>query len=68
MPMHVVRKCFLVVGPMLLHLIYSTIRIVVFPSRWKVELVAPLRKSGDVSTAKNFGPISLLSVLSKITE
>ena len=67
-PMHAVRKCFPVVGPMLLHLINSTIRTGVFPSRWKVALVVPLHKSGDVSAAKIFRPISLLSLLSKIAE
>ena len=67
-PINAVRKCFPVVGPVLLNLINCTIRTGVFPSKWKVALVVPLHKSGDVGIAKNYRPISLLSVLSKITE
>ena len=67
-PMLAVRQCFPVIGPKLLHLINATITTGEFPSRWKTALVVPLHKSGDTSTASNFRPISLLSVLSKIAE
>ncbi len=38
-----------------------------FPS-WKHALVVPLFKSGDTNYLNNYGPISLLLILSKILE
>ena len=67
-PIYAVKQCFPVVGPELLHLINTSIVTGKFPSKWKTALVVPLHKSGDVTIANNFRPISLLSVISKITE
>ena len=67
-PMYAVRQCFAVIGPELLHVINASIVSGMFPSMWKTALVVPLHKSGDVTVAGNFRPISLLSVLSKVTE
>ena len=40
-----------------------------FPDCSKVSLVAPVFKNvGERSTAKNYGPVSLLSVVSKVFE
>ena len=40
-----------------------------FPDCWKVSSVVPVFKNvGKRSTAKNYGPVSLLSVVSKISE
>ena len=40
-----------------------------FPDCWKVSLVVPVFKNvGERSTAKNYGPVSLLSVVSKVFE
>ena len=40
-----------------------------FPDCWKVLLVVPVfRKVGERSTAKNYHPVSLLSVVSKVFE
>ena len=40
-----------------------------FPDCWKVSLVVPVFKNvGKRSTAKNYHPVSLLSVVSKIFE
>ena len=40
-----------------------------FPDFWKVSLVVPVFKNvGQMSTAKNYIPVSLLSVVSKIFE
>ena len=40
-----------------------------FPDGWKVSLVAPVFKNvGERSTAKNYRPVSLLSVVSKVFE
>ena len=38
-----------------------------FPSCWKVSLVVPLLKNvGERSAAKNYGPVRLISVFSKV--
>ena len=38
-----------------------------FPDCWKVSLVVPVFKNvGERSTAKNYCPVSLLSVVSKV--
>ena len=40
-----------------------------FPDFWKVSLVVPVFKNvGQMSTAKNYIPVSFLSVVSKIFE
>ena len=40
-----------------------------FPDCWKVSLVVPVVKNvGESSTAKNYLPVSLLSVVSKVFE
>ena len=40
-----------------------------FPDCWKVSLVVPVFKNvGERSTAKNYRPVSLLSVVSKVIE
>jgi len=67
-PLHAIVNCFPVVGPHLLHLINRSIITSVFPTAWKLARVTPVHKSGDRSDLNNFRPISILSVLSKITE
>ena len=40
-----------------------------FPDCWKVSLMVPVYKNvGERSTAKNYHPVSLLSVVSKVFE
>ena len=40
-----------------------------FPDYWKVSLVVPVFNNiGEKSTAKNYHPVSLLSVVSKVFE
>ena len=41
-----------------------------FPNCWKVALVVPVfnKNVGKRSTAKNYGPVSLLSVVRKVVE
>ena len=40
-----------------------------FPGSWKISLVVPVFKNvGERSTAKNYHPVSLLSVVSKVFE
>ena len=40
----------------------------VVPNDWKLSSITPIHKSGDPALAKNYRPISLLSLVSKILE
>ncbi|KAF2349842.1 Reverse transcriptase domain [Trinorchestia longiramus] len=53
----------------LLHLIINTsVATNKFPDQWKHSIIKPLHKAGDINTASNYRPISLLPVLSKLLE
>ena len=62
------RRCFEVVGPHLLHVINSSLRTGSVPALWKKAIIVPLHKSGPTSEPGNFRPISVLSVVGKLTE
>ncbi|KAF2354356.1 Reverse transcriptase domain [Trinorchestia longiramus] len=63
-----IKDSFNVTAP-LLHLIINTsITANKFPDQWKHSIINPLHKAGDINTASNYRPISLLPVLSKILE
>ena len=62
------RRCFEVIGPLLLHIINSSIRSGIFPDKWKIACVVPIHKTGDRARASNYRPISLLPVMSNIAE
>ena len=56
-------------GSSLLHVFNSSIAYGTVPSCWKTAEVVPIYKGkGDTNSASNYGPISLLSVASKILE
>ena len=40
----------------------------IMPSQWKVHKICPVPKGGDRSDVRNYRPISLLCILSKILE
>ena len=54
--------------PALTHIINLSILSNKFPSSWKVSKVIPLYKKGDSLDPKNFRPVAMLSILSKIME
>ena len=68
MPMAAIRSCLPAVGPLILHLVNSSISSLTFPDSWKVAIVTPIHKSGDQQNPGNFRPISILPALSKILE
>ena len=67
-PLLAVRMCFPVIGPRLLRIVNASVVSGIFPSAWKTACIVPIFKSGDRTAPSNFRPISLLSVLSKVTE
>ena len=50
------------------HLINLSIRQSTFPNTWKIAEVSPIRKFGDKTMVSNYSPISVLSVISKVSE
>ena len=63
-----VRMSFDAIGPVLLHLVNSSISLSDVPQSWKHSLVHPIHKSGDPSDPSNFRPISIVPIISKIVE
>ena len=52
----------------LTHLINLSLQTGLFPNDWKLAKIVPIYKSGSHSNFDNYGPISVLPVLSKIIE
>ena len=66
-PVVVLRNCESEVSYVLAEPFNMCLKKSYFPDCWKVSLVIPLFKSvGERSTAKNYCPFSLLSVVSKV--
>ena len=61
------RLTFPVIGPHLLHLVNSSIVSGQLPCDWKLAVVTPLFKSGNVSEPSNYRPISILVSDSKFS-
>ena len=56
------------ITPVLTHIINLSISQHTFPSLWKKAKVIPLHKKDEVLDPKNYRPVSLLCVLSKVLE
>ena len=54
--------------PAITHVVNLSIREASFPKAWKLAKVAPLLKKDDPLNPKNYRPVALLPVLSKILE
>ena len=54
--------------PAVNHIINLSILQSTFPTMWKQAKVVPLLKKGDTLTPKNYSPVSLLPIFSKILE
>ena len=68
-PVVVLKNCELKLSYMLAELFNKCLKESCFPDCWKVSSVVPVFKNvGERSTAKNYHPVSLLSVVSKVFE
>ena len=54
--------------PAITHIINLSINTSTFPAQFKKAKVVPLHKSGDELNAKNYRPVAMLPVLSKLAE
>ena len=64
----IIRRCFAVVGPHLLHIVNHSLTTGRVPLIWKLATVVPLHKGGSVTDPSNYRPISILSVVGKLVE
>ena len=68
-PMVVLKKCEPELSYILAELFNTSLQESCFPDCWKVSSMVPVFKNvGERSTAKNYRPVSLLSVVSKVFE
>ena len=68
-PVVVLKNCEPELSYILAELFNMCLKESCFPDCWKVSLVVPVFKNvGERSTAKNYHPVSLLSVVSKVFE
>ena len=54
--------------PSLTHIVNLSLEAATFPDKWKVSKIIPLHKRDDPKLPKNYRPVALLSVLSKVLE
>lgn len=64
----VLKECARTLGPPLTRIINSSLQSGKFPTPFKVSHISPLFKSGDPASARNYRPVSLLPIISRIVE
>ena len=68
-PMAVIKESLSYILPTLTDIVNHSLLSSVFPASWKLSLeVVPLSKDGDLESANNNRPVSLLPAMSKIRE
>ncbi len=67
-PLRFLKESLPVIIPYLTCILNTSIVTGSFPSLWKHAIVVPIYKTGDVNEPKNYRPISLLPIISKILE
>ncbi|XP_065186032.1 uncharacterized protein LOC135816859 [Sycon ciliatum] len=67
-PSIILQKCYPTIAPKLTRIINISLSSGEFPLSFKLSHISPLFKSGDPTLPKNYRPVSLLPVISRITE
>ena len=62
------KHCALALYKPIHHLFVLSITHHYVPKDWRLHLITPIHKSGDKSSVKNYRPISLLCIISKVLE
>ena len=62
------KETALSITPVITELFNLSIRLCELPDEWKIARVSPIPKPGSHSDPRNYRPISLLSILSKLLE
>ena len=62
------KHCALALSTPLHHLFSLSLSKQLIPCEWKCHSITPIFKSGDKSLVKNYRPISLLCIVSKVLE
>ena len=63
-----IKIAFPIIGRILLQIINTSIVSETVPDSWKMAVVIPLHKKGDLTAPENFRPITNVPVISKIIE
>ena len=67
-PTYIIKKFARVLSPVLLHLVNLSITQSRYPVLWKTGIITPIPKSGSLMEAKNWRPIVLNAIPSKLLE
>ena len=67
-PGRLLKECASEIAPSLTRLINLSLRVGRVPQEWKRANIVPVLKKGNKEDVKNYRPISLLSLISKIAE
>jgi len=64
----VLKQCAVPITPVVFHVLNLCISSCTLPNEWRTHLIVPIHKSGPKPDIKNYRPISLLCILSKLLE
>jgi len=64
----VLKQCASSITPVVFHVLNLCISSCTLPNEWRTHLIVPIHKSGRKTDIKNYCPISLLCILSKLLE
>uniref|UniRef100_A0A1X7VBB0 Reverse transcriptase domain-containing protein n=1 Tax=Amphimedon queenslandica TaxID=400682 RepID=A0A1X7VBB0_AMPQE len=67
-PACLLQSCAILLCEPIHHLFTQCVRLSYLLAEWRTHLVSPVYISGDMSSVKNYKPISLLCILSKVLE
>ena len=67
-PVVLVRKCHLILGPPFSLIVNKSFAAGIFPSEFKNAVIVPVFKKGDKLDINNYRPISILPLFSKVIE